>query len=172
MEYIHLPHIDIIGHYQFITFRTHDSTDKFLKTLSLQNKPNHKIQLDVDNYLDDSDNGAYLKGEVLNTLSDFFKRKDKTLYELVAFSIMSNHVHLLIKPLKKLASVMHTIKGSSAKLINEIMGGSGKFWANDYYDRAIRNENHFEIVYEYIKNNPLKLSEAKASLPRFYGTYG
>ena len=172
MEYIHLPHIDLIGHYQFITFRTYDSTDTFLKKLSLQNKPNHKIQLDVDNYLDGSQNGAYLKGKVLNSLSDFFKSKDKTLYELIAFSIMPNHVHLLIKPLKKLASVMHTIKGSSAKLINEIMGKSGKFWANDYYDRAIRNEKHFEIVYEYIKNNPVKLGEAEASLPRFYGIYG
>ena len=171
MEYIHLPHIDLIGHYQFITFRTYDSTDTFLKKLALQNKPNNKIQLDVDNYLDSSQNGAYLKGKVLNSLSDFFKSKDKTLYELIAFSIMPNHVHLLIKPLKKLASVMHTIKGSSAKLTNEIMGISGKFWANDYYDRAIRNEKNFEIIYEYIKNNPVKLGEAEASLPRFYGIY-
>lgn len=66
---------------------------------------------------------------------------------------------------------MHTVKGSSAKLINEIMDRSGKFWANEYYDRAIRNEKHFGIVYQYIKNNPLKLSEAKVSLPRFYGIY-
>lgn len=84
---------------------------------------------------------------------------------------MPNHVHLLIKPLEKIASVMHTVKGSSAKLINEIMDRSGKFWANEYYDRAIRNEKHFGIVYQYIKNNPLKLSEAKVSLPRFYGIY-
>ena len=171
MKYIHLPHIDLIGHYQFITFRTDDSTDTLLKKLALQNKPNNKIQLEIDNYLDGSDNGAYLKGEVLSTLSDFLKSKNKIIYELIAFSIMPNHVHVLIKPLEKLAPVMHTIKGSSAKLINEILGESGKFWANDYYDRAIRNEKHFEIVYEYIKNNPVKLGEAEASLPRFYGIY-
>ena len=172
MTYVHLPHLDLAGHYQFITFRTYDSTDKFLKKLSLQNKPNNKVQLEVDNYLDGSKNGAYLNDKVLKSLYDFFKSNDKILYELIAFSIMPNHVHLLFKPLKNLPSVMHQIKGSSAKLINEIMEKRGKFWANEYYDRAIRNEKHFGIVYEYIKNNPLKLSEAKASLPRFYGIYG
>lgn len=163
MEYVHLPHLDFVGHYQFITFRTFDSTDKFLKKLSLQNKPNNKIQLDVDSYLDDSHNGAYLNGEILITLSSFLKNKDQILYNLIAFFIMPNHVHLLIKPLKKLSSVMHIVKGSSAKLINESMEKNGKFWANEYYDKAIRNEKHFGIVYDYIKNNPLKLSEALAS---------
>lgn len=171
MPHVHLPHIDLIGHYQFITFRSYDSTDKFLKKLALQNKPNNKIQLDVDNYLDHSKNGAYLNGEILNLLSQFFKNKHNYLYELIAFSIMPNHVHMLIKPFKSLPSVMQIIKGSSAKLINESMTRKGKFWANEYYDKAIRDNMHFEIVYKYIKNNPLKLGEAKASLPRFYGLY-
>jgi len=171
MSYNHLPHLDLIGHYQFITFRTHDSTDNFLKKLALQNKPNQKIQLEVDKYLDNSQNGAYLNGEVLITLTDFLKSKNKSIYELIAFSIMPNHVHMLIKPFKSLSSVMQIIKGSSAKALNEIMRRKGKFWASEYYDKVIRNQNHFEIVYRYIKNNPLVLGEAEASLPRFYGIY-
>jgi len=111
LEYIHLPHLDFVNHYQFITFRTYDSTDNFLKKLSLQNKPNNKIQLEIDSYLDDSQNGA----EILIALIDFLKNKDQLLYDLIALCIMPNHVHLLI--------------------------------------------------------NPLKLGEAKASLPRFYGIY-
>ncbi|MFK5947886.1 MAG: hypothetical protein QM500_03830 [Methylococcales bacterium] len=66
---------------------------------------------------------------------------------------------------------MQIIKGSSAKSLNEIMKRKGKFWANEYYDKVIRNQNHFEIVYRYIKNNPFVLGEAKASLPGFYGIY-
>jgi len=171
MSFVHLPHLDLIGHYQFITFRTYESTDKFLQKLALQNKPNNKIQLDVDNYLDHSKNGAYLNGKTLQTLSDFLKNKNNSLYELIAFSIMPNHVHMLIRPLESLPSMMQIIKGASAKLINVSIGRKGKFWANEYYDRTIRNEKHFRIVYKYIKNNPLKLGEAKASLPRFYGIY-
>lgn len=84
MEYVHLPHLDLVDHFQFITFRTYDSTDNFLKKLSLQNKPNNKIQLDVDNYLDASQNGAYLNGGILIALINFLKNKDQVLYALIA----------------------------------------------------------------------------------------
>jgi len=64
---------------------------------------------------------------------------------------------------------MQRIKGGSAKMINELLGRRGPFWARDYYDKAIRDERHFDVVYQYIKNNPLKLGAAEAALPRFYG---
>ena len=115
MKYRHLPHIDVAGYYQFITFRTYDSTDGFIEKLSNQNKPNNKKQLDVDEYLDSSQQGAYLNDGVLLSLSDFFKSNEKVLYELVAFAIMPNHVHLLLKPLDKLSLVMQTIKGLAQK---------------------------------------------------------
>ena len=171
MKYRHLPHIDKVGYYQFITFRTADSTDDFLLRLSSRNIANNKKQLVVDDYLDSSMCGAYLHSHVLLMFFDFLKEKNGGLYELVAFSIMPNHVHLLVKPLIKLPLMMQKIKGSSARIINEIMGRSGQFWVNDYYDKMIRDEKHFSIVYQYIKNNPLKLGEAKASHPRFYGIY-
>ncbi len=171
MQYKHLPHIDITGYYQFITFRTFDSNDEFLKRLSLVDKPNNKKQLDIDNYLDTSQKGSYLNDSVLTAMSDFLKSKDNNLYELIAFAIMPNHIHILIKPMDKLALVLQNIKGSSAKIINDILKRRGKFWANDYYDKTIRDEKHFQTVYNYIKNNPVKLGEAEASLPRFYGIY-
>ncbi len=63
-----LPHIDLDGHYQFITFRTLDSVDSFLKKLALNDLPNNKKQLAIDQYLDQSCNGAYLNGEVITLL--------------------------------------------------------------------------------------------------------
>lgn len=166
-----LPHKDITGYYQFITFRTHDSVDQFVKKLAQQNLPKKKQQLAIDQYLDQSSNGAYLNGEVLQLLNNYLKEKDNVIYELYCFCIMPNHVHLLIKPLTKLATVMQQIKGGSAKLINEKMGYKGKFWAREYYDKLIRDEKHFDVVYQYIKNNPAVLNEAKASSPRFYSKY-
>lgn len=171
----HLPHIDMEGYYQFITFRTYDSIDAYIRKINLTDLSNKQKQHKIDEYLDSSLNGAYLDDEVLKYLYDFLKSKDGVLYDLVAFAIMSNHIHLLIKPLEKLPLVMQKIKGASAKVINEMLFRNGKFWTSDYYDKAIRDEKHFHIVYEYIKNNPLKLGEAKASLPRgynrFYGKY-
>ena len=44
----------------------------------------------------------------------------------------------------------------------------GSFWAKNYYDKGIRDQAHFECVYRYIENNPLKLSDGDL---RFYGIY-
>ncbi len=167
-KYQHLPHIDVEGYYQFITFRTQDSTDGFLRRLATQDMPNNKKQLAADEHIDTSQRGAYLNGQVLTALNTFLKEKEGELYQLIAFSIMPNHVHLLIKPHEKLPVVMQRIKGGSAKMINELLGRRGPFWARDYYDKAIRDERHFDVVYQYIKNNPLKLGAAEAALPRFY----
>lgn len=165
----HLPHTDIKGYYQFITFRTYDSVDEFVKKLTAADKSNKQKQQEIDDYLDSSKNGAYLDEVVLKYLYDFLKSKDGKLYELEAFAIMSNHVHLLIKPIEDLSKIMQMLKGASAKAINEILGKSDKFWADDYYDKAIRDEKHFWMVYEYIKNNPLKIGGVETPLPRFYG---
>ena len=170
-RYHHLAHKDIKDHYQFITFRTHDSIDSYVKKIAQQNLPNSQQQLAMDEYLDQSQKGAYLNADVLLFLSNFIKLKNTVLYELVAFCIMPNHVHLLIKPLDKLPMIIQLLKGGSAKQINGIMQRKGRFWSVDYYDKLIRDEKHFAVVYQYIKNNPVVPGEDKASLPRFYGIY-
>ncbi|MFA5455189.1 MAG: transposase [Sulfurimonas sp.] len=178
----HLPHIDLEGYYQFVTFRTFDSVDEFVRKWGFNPAmKNKETQLGIDEYLDTSTNGAYLQDNVLGYLYDFLIAHDKKLYELSAFCIMNNHVHILFKPLERLSKVMQMLKGASAKKINELLGKNGKFWDDDYYDKAIRDEKHFFVVYEYIRNNPLKIGGTKvplpgvggaeATLPRFYGIF-
>jgi len=58
---------------------------------------------------------------------------------------------------------MQRLKGASAKGINDLMGRRGSFWEKDYYDKAIRDEHHFRVVYQYIKNKPLKLNVNSAT---------
>ena len=171
MKHSHLSHIDIKGFYQFITFRTHDSIDNFLRKLSVEEKLNNEKQSEINDYLDISKNGAYLNSDIVKILSDFFINKNNILYELIAFCIMPNHIHLLIKPFQKIPLTMQIIKGTTSKIINEKIGKKGKFWAGDYYDKAIRDEKHFQVVYNYIKNNPLKIHKDDTVYSRFYGIY-
>jgi 5-methyltetrahydrofolate--homocysteine methyltransferase len=72
---------------------------------------------------------------------------------------MSNHVHLIIKPLKeyKLPEIIKSIKNFSAKEANKALNRSGTFWKKEYYDHIIRDENDFSNQLEYIKNNPAKI---------------
>ncbi len=165
-----LPHIDADGCYQFVTFRTNDSLDAYIASLLANNnlKSSHK-QYKIDKYLDNSENGAYLNGVILKYLYDFIKTNDKTIYELISFSIMPNHVHLLFKQIQPISKTIKTIKATSAREINLLLKKSGNFWASDYYDKVIRDNEHFEKVYKYIQNNTLKagLNENE----RFYSIY-
>ena len=165
-----LPHMDALGHYQFLTFRTNESVDDYVsKILSEQNIKSSIRQYKIDTYLDNSKNGAYLNDEILEYLHTFLRNLDDDLYELISFVIMPNHVHLLLKQRNTLTDTLRIIKSKSAIEINKVLKKNGKFWASEYYDKVIRDEEHFIKVYDYIKNNALK---AGLSLDgRFYSKY-
>ena len=168
--YKKLPHIDTPEHYQFVTIRTHDSLDSYLKKLESLDLSNAKKQMQIDSYLDTSSTGRYLQGDVLEYFRNFLLSSDKTLFELVTFAIMPNHLHILFYQKNNLSKTIKILKGSSASQINKILNKKGKFWASGYYDKAIRNEKHFEIVHNYIQNNPLKANLKDADI-RLYSKY-
>ena len=165
-----LPHIDLIGYYQFLTFRTHDSIDDFLTRLSSKNIPTSLKQYRADEYLDHSPKGAYLSGDALMYLKEFLLEKDDEIYKLVSFSVMPNHLHILFKQKMEIAKTVQRLKGASSVGINKILQTKGIFWEKGYFDKAIRGEKHFDTVYDYIKYNAVKanLSDAKE---RYYGIY-
>ncbi|MCH8977787.1 MAG: transposase [Armatimonadetes bacterium] len=79
-------------------------------------------------------------------------------YVLHAWSILTNHVHTLFTPLpgNSLAKIMQGIKSYTSHEIRRVLGGEGRLWQPDYFDRMIRNEGHFERVLKYIEWNPVK----------------
>jgi len=83
-------------------------------------------------------------------------------YELLAWCIMPNHVHVLIDPVESLAKIVQSWKsytGRWALRKNAELGlgvPGGKLWMRDYWDRYIRDQQHFGQVVEYIHQNPVK----------------
>jgi len=166
-----LPHINLKGYYQFVTFRTQDSLDEYIhKIRSFNNIKIKKQEYLIDKYLDTSLKGAYLNGKVVKFLRDFLISLDNYMYELVAFIIMPNHIHMLFKQIKNLEDIIKTVKGKSAYEINKILGRSGKLWERNYYDKVIRDEKQFSIVYDYIKYNGIKAGVNNLE-DRFFGIY-
>ena len=71
---------------------------------------------------------------------------------------MPNHVHLLILPLpgSDLESLLKGIKGSSARVCNQVLKRAGQFWQPDSYDHIVRNLEQLTHFREYIADNPKK----------------
>ena len=78
-------------------------------------------------------------------------------YQLHAFVVMPNHVHLLMTPLVEVSKVMQSLKRFTAREGNRILGLTGKpFWQDESYDRLVRNETEFERIADYVAWNPVK----------------
>lgn len=83
---------------------------------------------------------------------------DGERYELVSYVVMPNHVHVLFRPLNGhvIGEIVKSWKGFSAREVNKRLGKTGSLWMDEYWDRLIRDEKHFERVRDYIRNNPLE----------------
>jgi REP element-mobilizing transposase RayT len=78
-------------------------------------------------------------------------------YNLHAWCVMPNHVHVLIRLCEgvRLGDVIKSWKTFTGRRINQAIGGSGPFWALDYFDRFMRDETDFGNTIAYIENNPV-----------------
>lgn len=57
---------------------------------------------------------------------------ERQFYELYAWVVMPNHVHLLILPKVPVAVLMRWLKGSTARHSNQILGRTGQpFWQDE-----------------------------------------
>lgn len=79
-------------------------------------------------------------------------------YDLFAWCIMPNHVHLVIQPRAgfHLDVILHSIKSFSANEINRVLGCSGPVWMKESFDHLIRSEASFRRHLEYVRTNPMK----------------
>lgn len=77
--------------------------------------------------------------------------------------VMPNHVHVLFETMGKAtpAELIKSWKGYSARRINERMGRSGSLWQRSYFDRMVRDWEHFARCVRYIRRNPEKAKLAK-----------
>jgi REP element-mobilizing transposase RayT len=117
----------------------------------------------IDRHLDEG-HGSCLLREPANAdiVARAFEHFDHSRYLLHAWVIMPNHVHLLLSPCAEfpLSRIVAGWKRFTATKIHARNRGSGSVWQKDYFDRLIRDWDHFINVARYIRGNP-----SKASLP-------
>jgi REP element-mobilizing transposase RayT len=78
-------------------------------------------------------------------------------YELHAYVVMANHVHMLVTPLMDPSEFMKALKGATAREANRALGLTGSsFWQKESYDHWVRNADEFQRIWNYIEMNPVK----------------
>lgn len=101
-----------------------------------------------------------------------------SLYELHAWCLMPNHLHLLLKPLPgqqgkfaRLPDIVRKLKSYTAKEINFALGRSGPLWQHEYFDRYIRDNADYYRTVNYFLQNPVKAGLVKKSEDWLYLYY-
>lgn len=194
-----LPHVVPIGGTFFITSRLKGSLpydvlrrlqEKQERELHLINvnpllKEEEKILLRIraqENYFSEFDDQldqvvfgpTWLEHpDVAEVVASKFMEYDGKHYDLIAYTIMKNHIHLLIdtsiqinrllpavvatkENTMPLSKIMQLVKGGSSFKANRLLNRVGAFWQDESYDHLVRNGREFEQILKYIAYNPVK----------------
>ncbi|MFK7980056.1 MAG: transposase [Saprospiraceae bacterium] len=189
-----IPHFHRVGATFFITTHLHGSIpfdvlkklkakkDKLLAAARQKKSDNLEKEIymihrayfyEYDKLLDNCLNSPthLINPEVAKVVEACIRKYDQLYYNLVTFTIMPNHLHLVIDfslqmrkiipfdiaAYKNVSKVMNLIKGASGFEANKIIGNVGNpFWANGYYDRYIRSQQHYLGAVNYTINNVVK----------------
>ena len=93
---------------------------------------------------------------IAKIVADAIQHFAGTRYELLAWCVMPNHVHVVFSPLgeNKLDSILHSWKSFSALMANRLLGRRGSFWQREYFDHLVRSEGSLLKIVHYVKENP------------------
>jgi REP element-mobilizing transposase RayT len=152
----YLPHFDSQDVTQFVTFRLADS----LPLPALERlRTTARAESLRDQMLDRGWGACWLRQDAIaRIVEDAFLLFDGERYRLHAWTIMPNHVHVLFSQSagNPLGAVIASWKRFTAAQANRSIGRNGSFWQKDYWDRFIRDDEHFAAAEHYIDANPVK----------------
>ena len=183
-----LPHYHLEGYPLFITFRLEGSLPREvlaqlkeqrqseLKTLK-KNSLAPRIEIEkrhfgyYDDWLDRCEFGPrWLQdANIAHTVANEIQDLDRDRYQLIAYCIMPNHVHILIQSCMRepanhlgqsakypVTETLRLLKGRTARFCNLELKRNGGFWQHESYDHVVRDEQELEQTILYILNNPVK----------------
>ena len=169
-----LPHFESQDHIQHVCFHLVDSLPaSAVQQMAEELKSVSPILRDAERekrfqaYLDAGHGGCWLRDpQVAEMVQGAFLFFQGVRYNLHEWCVMPNHVHVLFQPtngwtMSKSVASWKVFTGRKISewrmrsgLVTDAQGGP--VWQREYYDRFIRDENHYESVVAYIRDNPVK----------------
>jgi putative DNA methylase len=162
----YLPHWEAGETAQMIGFRLFDSLPATVLarwTVELAQLPDDAASVErrkrIEQALDSGHGEAWLAdARIASMIESAFLHFDGERYRLFSWVVMPNHVHVIAAPLGAwtLADIIHSWKSFTSKKANLLLKRSGPFWSREYFDRVIRDADHFTNAVAYVENNPMK----------------
>ena len=180
-----LPHWHQPGKVQFVSFRLADSLPQSKIGNLLKIKKDFEIRYPKpwneevkqlyhrfagplsERLLDNGYGSCMLRyPELRRFLTESFFYADGIRYDLWAYVIMPNHVHVLMSDLlgEDVNDILKSIKQFSANRINKQLRKRGEIWMHENFDRLVRSDSHFEYCIDYIISNPRFLRQGEYEL--------
>ncbi len=157
-----LPHFLPNDRPYFLTFRLAGSIpvdEQQLGMLLLKRK-----FMEYDRILNTVKSGPHWLREerIAAIVKEAIQHRDGSQYDLHAYTIMSNHVHMVVTltgdvPLDR---VLQQMKSFTAVACNKVLERHGDFWLHEGYDHVVR-EGRFGHVIWYVLMNPVKAGLCK-----------
>lgn len=108
----------------------------------------------IEELLDKAEGECLMKQpEMAALIETSLKHFDGERYDLIAWCVMPNHVHVVFRPLggHTVSAITHSWKSFTSHAINQQLGRDGSVWQEESYDRKIRNaeELHAQALYAF-----------------------
>jgi REP element-mobilizing transposase RayT len=128
----------------------------------------HLYSEKVERYLDAGFGSCYMEdARVAKVVSNALLHFEGQRYNLAAWCVMPNHVHVVVQPFSgitggtpvphfDLPEILHSWKSFTAKEANRLLKRSGEFWQAEYYDHLVRDDADFNHSVRYVLDNPIK----------------
>jgi putative transposase len=116
----------------------------------------------IDKHLDNYDGGFHWlkQPEIAQIIVDAFQYQNGKSYDLLAFTIMSNHFHLLFDTANydvHPTNIMSSMKRFTSRQSNILLNRTGiPFWQEESHDRFVRDDGELFRIINYILQNPVK----------------
>ncbi|MHC1765373.1 MAG: transposase [Verrucomicrobiia bacterium] len=157
----YLPHRDSPGLRQLVTFRLIDAMPASRRSeweafAHLEDSREGRKKL--EEYLDAGMGECWLRdSRIAGVAEGALRFFDKERYQLLAWVIMPNHVHVLVEVWNvPLSSLARSWKRFIAREANKILGRTGAFWEREYWDTWMRDDKHTLTAVKYVESNPVK----------------
>jgi putative transposase len=155
----HLPHWQPSGKEFFVTWRLADSLPKSFWRSCKQTTDGRRF-VEFDRALDAGRFGPQWLSDprLAKLVVQAFRHGEEIrgFYQLLAYVVMPNHVHLMLKARVPLQKIIQTLKGYTSYQAHTILGKRGEaFWQNESFDHWVRNPEELAKIVRYIENNPV-----------------